>query len=351
MAEQARALERAVVNDVRVGLVGYGFAGRQIHAPLLGEAGLPVTVVATSDPRRRAAAAGELPDAEPVADLDGLLARRDRIDLVVLASPTGVHHDQALACLDAGLHVVVDKPLGVDAAEAADIVAHARRTGGRLTVFQNRRWDAEQVTLASLLAAGTLGEVFRFERRWERWRPTPKERWRETASAAQGGGLLLDLHSHLVDSAIQLFGPVARVYAELAAHTTASEDDAFLALTHANGVRSHLGALSVAAAPGPRTRVLGSAGAYVVTTFEAEATAFTCLADADPGHTGWLVVGDQRTPVPRAAGAHADFYRAAARWVRGETAAPVDPQDAVAVLRVLDAARVSARDGLVVPVD
>ncbi len=333
-----------------MGLVGYGFAGREIHAPLLAEAGLPVTAVATSDPGRRAAAAAELPDAEPVADLAGLLAARDRIDLVVLASPTGVHHEQALACLDAGLHVVVDKPLGVDAAQAADIVAHAQRTGGRLTVFQNRRWDAEQLTLASLLAAGTLGEVLRFERRWERWRPTPKDRWRENASAAQGGGLLLDLHSHLVDSATRLFGPVTRVYAELAARTTPSEDDAFLALTHASGVRSHLGALSVAAAPGPRTRVLGSAGAYVVTTFEAEATAFDSFADADADHTGWMVVGDQRTPVPRAPGAHADFYREVARWVRGEGAAPVDPQDAVAVLRVLDAARVSARDGVVATV-
>ncbi len=338
------------MSDVRVGLVGYGFAGREIHAPLLAEAGLPVTVVATSDPGRRAAAVAELPDAEPVADLAGLLAARDRVDLVVLASPTGVHHEQALACLDAGLHVVVDKPLGVDAAQAAEIVAHARRTDGRLTVFQNRRWDAEQLTLASLLAAGTLGEVFRFERRWERWRPTPKNRWRENASAAQGGGLLLDLHSHLVDSATQLFGPVTRVYAELAARTTASEDDAFLALTHSSGVRSHLGALSLAAAPGPRTRVLGSAGAYVVTTFEAEATAFTSLTDPDDAHTGWLVVGDERTPVPRARGAHADFYRVAAQWVRGQTAAPVDPRDAVAVLRVLDAARVSARDGVVVPV-
>lgn len=335
---------------MRVGLVGYGFAGREIHAPLLAEAGLPVTVVATADPGRRAAAVAELPEAEPVADLAGLLSLRDRVDLVVLASPTGAHHRQALACLDAGLHVVVDKPLGVDAVQAAETLAHARRTGGRLTVFQNRRWDAEQLTLAALLAEGGLGEVFRFERRWERWRPTPKDRWRENASAAEGGGLLLDLHSHLVDSAVQLFGPVTRVYAELAARTTASEDDAFLALTHAGGVRSHLGALSVAAAPGPRTRVLGSAGAFVVTTFEDEAAAFTSFADADDEHTGWLVAGDERTPVPRAPGTHADFYRQAARWVSGEGAAPVDPQDAVAVLRVLDAARVSAREGIVVPI-
>ena len=333
---------------IRVGLVGYGFAGREIHAGLLAAAGLPVTVVSTSHPDRRAAALAEQPDAVVVADLDALLRLADRVDVVVLASPTGAHAEQAMACLDAGLPVVVDKPLGVDAAQAATIVAHAERVGGRLTVFQNRRWDAEQLTLRRLLAEGAIGEVLRFERRWERWRPVPKDRWRENAAAADGGGVLLDLHSHLVDSAIELFGPVTQVYAELAARTTFAEDDAFLALTHAGGVRSHLGALSLAAAPGPRTRVLGSTGAYVIATFEQEITAFASLADTDDEHTGWLVRGESREPVRRAPGEHADFYRQAADWVRGEATAPVDPADAVQVLRVLDAARVSARDGAVV---
>lgn len=328
---------------VRVGMVGYGMAGREIHAPLLAVAGLPVTVVATADLGRRALAAAEQPQAAVVPDIDGLLAMRDRFDVVVLATPTGVHVQQAVAALDAGLPVVVDKPLGVDATQAAAVVDHARRFGGRLTVFQNRRWDAEQLTLRALLDGGDLGTVFRFERRWERWRPAPKDRWRENASASEGGGLLLDLHSHLVDSAIQLFGPVTSVYAELAAHSTPAEDDAFLALTHRSGVRSHLGALSLAGAPGPRTRVLGTSAAYVVTTFEAEQTAFDSLADADARHTGWLVAGDSRTPVVRAPGEHADFYRRVAGWVRGLEGAPVDPADAVAVLRVLDAARVSAR--------
>lgn len=336
---------------VRVGLVGYGLAGRGIHAPLLAAAGLAISVVATADPGRRAAAVAEQPDAAVVPDLDGLLARSAQVDLVVLASPTGAHAAQAVAVLDAGLPVVVDKPLGVDAEQASAIVGHAERTGGRVTVFQNRRWDAEQLTLRSVLDSGALGEVFRFERRWERWRPQPKQRWRENASAAQGGGLLLDLHSHLVDAAVQLFGPVGRVYAELAAHTTPAEDDVFVALTHLGGVRSHLGALSVAGAPGPRTRVLGTAGAYVVTTFEQEPTAFSSLEDSDDRHTGWLVEGESRRAVSRAAGEHADFYRLAADWVRGNGPAPVDPRDAVSVLRVLDAARVSSEQRSVVVLD
>src|ERR671920_1774859 len=195
---------------VRVGLVGYGMAGRGIHAPLLREAGLEVAVVATSDPGRRSDLAEDIPEAEAVNSAADVLARADRLDVVVLASPTGAHVEQAIAAIDAGLPVVVDKPLATDAAGARRVVEHAERAGVLLTVFQNRRWDAEQLTLRALLDGGRLGEVFRFERRWERWRPQPKSRWRENVTSAEGGGLLLDLQSHLVDSAVQLFGPGRR---------------------------------------------------------------------------------------------------------------------------------------------
>ncbi|GAB2676384.1 Gfo/Idh/MocA family protein [Thalassiella azotivora] len=332
----------------RVGLVGYGDAGRGIHAPLLRRAGLEVAVVATRDPGRRAAAVSELPDAEVVDDLETVL-RRD-VDVVVLASPSGVHAEQAVRCLRAGLPVVVDKPLATTAAAAAEVVEVSRSEGVALTVFQNRRWDAEHVVLRRLLAEGSLGEVFRFERRWERWRPVPKDRWRENADAAAGGGILLDLHTHLVDAAVDLFGPVTRVYAEVAARTTTAEDDAFLACTHASGVRSHLGALSLAAAPGPRTRVLGTHAAYVVTSFEAEPTAFSDLLDASEEHCGWRVVGDDREPVDRPDVEHADFYRDVAGALGGQGRWPVDPADAVHVLAVVDAARTSARTGEVVAV-
>lgn len=333
---------------VRVGLVGYGMAGRDIHAPLLAQAGLDVTHVVTSDAGRRAQAETDRPDVRVVSSLDALLLQASEIDLVVLASPTGVHAEQAIACLDAGVPVVVDKPLGVDARQARRVVEHARAVGVRLTVFQNRRWDAEQLTLRRVLDEGRLGRVFRFERRWERWRPRPKDRWRERNLPDDGGGLLLDLHSHLVDSAVQLFGPVREVYAELAAHTTVAEDDAFVALGHESGVRSHLGALSLAGAPGPRTRVLGSSGAYVVTTFEQEQTAFPDLADLDAEHCGWLVAGESREPVFRASGEAADFYRGVAAAVTGGGEMPVDPRDAVHVLDVIDAARVSAAERRVV---
>lgn len=335
----------------RVALVGYGSAGRGIHAPLLRAAGAAPVVVVTADPGRAAQAAADLPGALVVPDLDAALATG--VDLAVVASPSGVHAGNALACIAAGVAVVVDKPLATDAVRAADVVDAAAARRVPLTVFQNRRWDAENLTLARLLADGALGQVHRFERRWERWRPVPRDRWRENAPAADGGGILLDLGPHLVDAAQHLFGPVVAVYAETAAWTTTAEDDAFVCLEHAGGVRSHLGATSVAAAPGPRTRVLGSAGAYVVTRFEGEEPAFGGFDDA-PGCTGWLVAGPTRTPVATAPGGPGDFYPAVcAALALGDTRArqaamPVDPADAVATARVLDAARTSATQRRVV---
>jgi predicted dehydrogenase len=335
-------------SGVRVGLVGYGMAGRTIHRPLIEAAGLSITHVVTADAARRDQASADLPDARLVPSLDALLLEAYEVDVVVLASPTGVHAEQALSCVEAGLPVVVDKPLGVDAVQARRLVESARAAGVRLTVFQNRRWDPEHLTLQRLLAEGRLGEVFRFERRWERWRPVPKDRWRENAGPREGGGLLLDLGAHLVDSAVQLFGPVREVYAELGARSTFAEDDVHLALGHENGVRSHLSALSLAGAPGPRTRVLGTSAAYVVTSFEDEPTAFGDLADLDGDHTGWLVTGPSREPVLRAPGAAVDFYRLLASALTEGGPLPVDPRDAVHVLEVLDAARVSAAERLVV---
>jgi len=334
---------------MRIGLIGYGGAGRGIHARLARAAGQQVTHVVTG--RRAAQVAEDWPDAAVVPDVEALLAHADQIDLVVVASPNGDHATHALAALEAGAHVLVDKPLATSTQEAQRLV-HAG--DGRLTVFQNRRWDPEQLALVGLIESGELGAVHRFERRWERYRPHPQDRWKE--NDVESGGLLLDLGAHLVDSAVQLFGPARSVYAELHSFTTAAPDDVFLALTHVNGVVSHLQAGALVGAPGPRTRVLGAGGAYLVTSYEGEATPFSVIDDAyeegrrpgEPEHEGWLVRGAERVPVPRPTGGHGDIYPALARWVADGGPAPVDPADAVATARVLDAARVAAAEGRVV---
>ena len=339
--------------DLRIAVVGYGGAGRGIHARLLREAGLAVADVVARDAGRRAAAAADWPGVRLHDSLAALLA--DPPDLVVVASPTQLHEEHAAALVAAGVPTVLDTPIARTADAAAGVVRSAEAAGVPLTVFHNRRWDPEQLTLRAALPR--LGRVHRFERRWERWRPVPQQRWKENDVA--GGGLLLDLGPHLVDSAVQLFGPVTSVYAELRALTTPTEDDVFLSLRHAapavadagpgarsDGVVSHLWAGSLAGAPGPRTRVLGEHGAYLVTTFEADASPFERIDAAAPaGHLGWIATGRELEPVPQAPGGHADFYRAVVSWLRDGGPVPVDPWDAVRTAHVRVAARVSARTG------
>jgi predicted dehydrogenase len=337
----------------RVAIVGYGGAGREIHARLAKEAGLSVTAVVTRDPGRRTQAAGDWPGARLHDDVESLVDARASYDVVVVASPTALHAKHAALLARAGVPFVLDKPIGVDAHQARAVVAEAEQAGTPFTVFHNRRWDPEQLTLARLLDRRSLGDVHTFERHWERWRPKPRQRWKE--NDLEGGGLLLDLGPHLVDSATQLFGRVTSVWAQTRALTTPTEDDVFLVLQHepgggvaasAQGVVSRLWAGSLVAAPGPRTRVLGSAGAYLVTTFEQDASPFEVLDDVAPeGTLGWFTRGREKQAVPVTPGGHADFYRRLEPWLSGEEAPPVDPRDAVRTAEVLDAARVSAREG------
>lgn len=335
----------------RIALAGYAFAGRLIHAPLIPAAGLDLAVVTTRDPERARQARADLPGVQVLPDLDAALALDD-IDAVVLATPTGAHAEQALAAIARGIPVVVDKPLATDAAKAAGVVRTAQRAGVLLTVFQNRRFDPVQATLTDLIHRGGLGEVYRAEFRWERWRPVPKNRWRENASPADGGGILLDLGSHLIDQAITCFGPIASVWAEVHTRTTRADDDVVVVARHAGGVTSYLIASSVSAAPGPRVRVLGSAAAFLSDGLDGEPPTYAELGD-QPGYAGWLVVGDRREPVASVGASQVDFYRALGAALLSGNAGdlPVDPWDGVHTLAVIDAARRSAATGQVARVE
>lgn len=335
----------------RVGLVGYGSSGAGFHAPLLREAGLDLVAVVSGNADRAAQARAENPGVVVVADVAALVAVAD-LDVVVVASPSGNHVEHAETLIEAGVAVVVDKPIATNAHHAQRLVDLAAGRGVPLTVFQNRRYDPEFATIRDLLHRGVLGQLRRTELRWERWRPVPKDRWRERATPAEGGGLLLDLHTHLLDQAVLMHGPVASVYAELDAWTMAAEDDTFLALRHMDGYSSHLSVSSVSGAPGPRARITGSAGTFLLGSAGGEGTAFPD-ADGGPGQHGWLVRGDEREPVLGLPGDAADFYREVASALASpdpQESMPVDPRDAVHVLAVIDAARISAADGRVIDV-
>ncbi|MEV6966798.1 Gfo/Idh/MocA family oxidoreductase [Hamadaea sp. NPDC051192] len=331
---------------VRVGIAGYGVAGRIFHGGLLRQTPTAeVVAVVTRNPDRRAEVAADFPAAAVRDDLTGMLTD-DRPDLVVLATPTRFHADAALECFASGVPVVVDKPMALDAEQAQQMVTAAEVAGVAFTLFQNRRWDSDFLTVRRLIAEHELGEVLRFESRFERWRPEPSPgKWREDLPPEEGGGSLLDLGSHLVDQAVQLLGPVHSVYAEVASRRgTAADDDVFLALTHLGDVHSHLSCGNLAGAPGPRMRVLGSGGAFVVHDLDGQEEALrTGRRVVTP--VGRLCRGAEFTPVEPTPGDWASYYPAVFAAVESGGPMPVDPLDGVHTMEVLDAARASAASG------
>jgi predicted dehydrogenase len=356
------------MGELRAAIVGYGLAGSVFHGPLIEAAeGIAVATVVTGDAERAERARRAHPHAQVVANAEELWARADEHDLVVVAAPNAAHVPLANRAIDHRLAVVVDKPLANDVAAARGLIAHAERTGTLLTVFHNRRWDADQLTLRRLLSEDALGDVLRVESRMESWAadrlPT---RWRLEDDAATGGGILLDLGAHLVDQAIELFGPVASVYAELERRGGTALDDVFLALHHAGGVRSHLWA-SNAAAPGMRLRVIGTRAVYEHPLPDQQEAALAAGARPsagsqwgvpDPRHQGRLITRADAeraeaapttdgttapgSPVAAEPGRWDGFYPAVVAALRDGTPPPVDPREALAVLTVLDAARLSA---------
>ncbi|WP_367322828.1 Gfo/Idh/MocA family oxidoreductase [Streptomyces sp. HUAS ZL42] len=358
-------------SPLRVGLVGYGLAGSVFHAPLIADTeDLALDTVVTSNPERQKQARADHPDVRVAATADELLDRAADLDLVVVASPNRTHVPLATAALEAGLPVVVDKPIAGTAAEARELAALADERGLLLSVFQNRRWDNDFLTLRKLLAEGALGDVWRFESRFERWRPQPKGGWRESGDPAEIGGLLYDLGSHVVDQALVLFGPVTRVYAESVIRRPGAQtdDDTFIALTHESGVRSHLYVSATTAQLGPRFRVLGSQAGYVKYGLDPQEPA---LRDgARPAATaGWgtepeelwgrvgaggppsggespLTGGGRREPT--LPGDYPAYYAAVAKALLHDGPNPVTALEAAAALDVLEAARRSAHDGVVV---
>jgi len=339
--------------QIRVALIGYGHAGAVFHGPLIASTpGLRLSAIVTADPARRAQAAAAHAGALLLPDVDALWRSAADVDAVVIATPNRTHVPLAVSAIDAGVAVVIDKPIAATAADAQRLIDAAHAKGTLLTVFQNRRWDGDFLTVQRLLADGALGRVARFESRYERWRPDVKAGWRMHDAAEDAGGLLFDLGSHLIDQALLLFGPVRSVYAQLDARRPGVmvDDDAFAALTHESGVRSHLWMSSVAAHLGPRFRLLGSDAAFVKHGLDVQEDALR--AGLDPRAAGWgaeppemwgrLGIGDAARDVPTAAGAYPEFYRRLVLAIRDDGPPPVDPADSVAVLEVIEAARRSA---------
>jgi predicted dehydrogenase len=341
-----------VTRTTRIGLVGYGFGGRYFHAPLIASApGVELAGVVTASPERGEQVAAEHPGVAIFSDLTELAAAGAQA--VAISTPVETHVPLALQALELGLAVVVDKPVALDADAARPALLAAEAAGLPLTVYQNRRWDSDLLTVRRLIADKRLGDVRRFESRFERFQPGD-------GPPPAGGGLLLDFGSHLFDQALYLFGPVESLYAEVELNAVDAdgrpllEDSFFVALRHRSGVVSHLGGSWVEGAPGPRFRVSGSEGTYVLDkTMEGQEGAL--MSGRSPASEGdawgaepesnWgrLQRGDSSEVVPTERGRWDTFYPAFAAAVRGEGPLPVNPWDSLTALQLIDAARTGAR--------
>lgn len=340
--------------NLKVGLMGYGFAGETFHAPVIQHCGrASVTAIATGKPER---AQADYPDAHIVDTFDALLAI-DALQAVVIATPNDTHFDLARRALEAGKHVVVDKPVtlsGADTRTLADL-AHSRNL--LFAPFHNRRWDGDFMTVRALIDSGRLGRVAHYESHFDRFRPKVPQRWREEAS--RGGGLLFDLGPHLIDQALALFGRPQTVFATVKAQRDhASAPDYVHLLLGYDDKEIVLHASALAALEPPRFMIHGTRGSYVKTGLDVQEDQLK--AGLRPGNAAFgknppgllrEVDGDHdlRQEFATRDGAYVEFYRALAASVLDGKPFPIPAQDAVDVMTIIDLAIQSDAEGRRLP--
>lgn len=336
---------------LQIALIGYGMAGRVFHAPLIRHTpGLALHSVVSS---RRDELRRQFTDvtlcAEPAEVFED-----PAIDAVVIATPNDLHAPLALAALDAGKHVLVDKPFALDASEAQRILAAADASGRVVTVFQNRRFDADFLTLRSLLQSGTLGRIAECHSHFDRFRPQVRDRWRERDSP--GSGVWYDLGPHLLDQMLQLFGWPQAIDADLACQRGEGGIDYLHAVLHYPRMRAIVHAGSLVAASAPRFAVHGTNGSW--TKYGLDVQEAQLAAGIAPGAPGWGLDPhhgeysrwdengvQRRQTVDNLSGDYRRLYARFAAAMRGQDTPEVSADQARQLMQLLDAGRVSAREG------
>jgi scyllo-inositol 2-dehydrogenase (NADP+) len=349
---------RSNSGTIRVGLVGYGFGGSVFHAPFINaEPRLELAVVVTSDSHRRSAVRDRYPHADVLGSFDDLSACAGQLDLVVISTPNRTHVALAEAVLFLGCDVVVDKPVAPSSTEARRLAEVAAETGRMIVPFHNRRWDGDFLTVRSILRGERLGTIHRLESRYERWQPEAASgrhrSWKLDPRPGHATGILYDLGTHLIDQAVVAFGCPDGVYAEIDVRRagTTVDDDVFLALHYAGGPRVHLWASSIAAARGPRFRLLGSRGSYVKYGMDVQEESL--IASGRPTDPGWgqepseawgtVTTSSGRELEPTVPGAYQQFYGGLAACLIEGGPPPVEPTDAIVAAQIIEAARQSDR--------
>jgi predicted dehydrogenase len=338
---------------VRVGLIGYGYAGKTFHAPLIQSVtGMELNIVGSS---KRDTVLADLPGITVCSDMEEA-ATHPNIDLLIIASPNESHYPLAVAALDAGKHVVVDKPFTVKLADARSLVQLAEERAQLLSVFHNRRWDSEVLATKAIMESGMLGEISHFETHIDRFRPQVRQRWRE--QAGPGAGLWFDLGPHLIDQAMQLFGLPETINASFAVLRKGGETDdwAHVQLNY-RSLRVILHVSLLVSGGVPRSVLHGTLGSWA--KFGADVQEKQLVAGMLPGSPGF---GDDPDPgifyegatgkhtrIPAPAANQADYYLGIRDALWGKQPNPVPPEQASAVMAMLDTSFQSGATGRVLP--
>ncbi|MEX2111237.1 MAG: oxidoreductase [Gemmatimonadaceae bacterium] len=334
---------------IRVGLMGFGFVSKTFHVPLLkGTDGYRITAVSSSHP---ADVKSILPDVDVVSDPHALATHPD-VDLVVIATPNETHAPLAEMAMRAGRNVVVDKPFTITVEEARHIAAVAAETDVVLSVFQNRRWDSDFLTIQDAIRRDLLGKVVLFESRFDRFRPDVRDRWREIPGP--GAGLLYDLGPHLIDQGLSLFGIPDSVQATLALQRPGAKTDDFFQLVLRYGeMIATLEAGSLVSGGSARFSVHGDRASVVKQKPDVQEDQLK--AGVLPGAQDWgldpddAVLYDGATGESRALkaarGDQRGYYVALREALHGRAPNPVPPEQAVAVMAIIEAALRSEAEG------
>jgi predicted dehydrogenase len=338
---------------IRVGLIGYGYVGKTFHAPLVRAVpGLQLTVIGSSRPDHVLA---DFPDVTVCAAMEA--ATHPDVDLVVIASPNDSHFPLAAAALQAGKHVVVDKPFTLDLAEARELVQIARARNRLLSVFQNRRWESDILAAKTIVESGRLGKITHFEAHQDRFRPLVRQRWRE--DPGPGAGLWYDLGPHLIDVSLHLFGLPDAVLATFATLRPGGRTDdwAHVQLIYPE-MRVILNATLLSSGGPVRTLIHGTQASWVkygADLQERQLVAGTPAPnspgfgdDPDPailfdGATG------ERTEFAMPPADQTGYYIGVRDAILGRSPLPVSPESAIAVMAVLETTFASGKEGRVLP--
>ncbi len=337
---------------IRIGLIGFGLSGRVFHATLL--KALPeyeIVKVYTSRPQELAT---ELPNAKAVTNVDEIF-QDPNIDLVINTAPNAFHYTYSAAALEAGKHVVVEKPFVNTAAEGQKLLSLAIKNKKVLTVFQNRRWDADFLTVKKLIESGRLGEIRVFESHFDRLRPVPRlDKWRE--QIGPGTGIFYDIGSHLLDQALVLFGKPDDMHADIEIQRpNAVVDDYFHVILKYKNMRVILHSSSFTD-QSPRFYIQGAQASFMKFGLDPQEDALR--RGENPTHpnfgqedktqygtlTTWVDSKKKTEIIPSEIGDYAAFYRNLYLHLKGESKhPPVDPAQSLEVIRWIESAHASAK--------